>query len=31
MNELATWLPDRWKQLQAARTANLQSPAPPAA
>ena len=31
MNELAAWLPDQWKQLQAARTAYLQSSAPPAA
>jgi hypothetical protein len=31
MNELSAWLPDQWKQLQAARMANLQSAAPPAA
>ena len=31
MNELAAWLPDQWKQLQAARIANLQNPAPNAA
>jgi hypothetical protein len=30
MNELSAWLPDQWKQLQAARMANLQSAAPPA-
>jgi transposase len=31
MNELTAWLPDQWKQLQFARTANLRSPATPAA
>src|SRR5271154_6110734 len=31
MNELSVWLPDQWKQLQAARMANLQSAARPAA
>jgi transposase len=31
MNELSAWLPDQWKQHQAARMANLQSAAPPAA
>jgi hypothetical protein len=31
INELSAWLPDQWKQLQAARMANLQSAAPPAA
>jgi len=30
MKELSAWLPDQWKQLQAARIANLQSSAPPA-
>jgi transposase len=29
MAELSTWLPDQWKQLQAARMVNLQTPAPP--
>ena len=28
MSELSTWLPDQWKQLQAARMASLQSAAP---
>jgi transposase len=28
INELSVWLPDKWKQLQAARMANLQKPAP---
>ena len=31
MNELSAWLPDQWKQLQAARLAGLQNPAPHAA
>jgi transposase len=30
MRELSTWLPDRWKQLQAARMSSLQSAAPSA-
>jgi transposase len=30
MNELSAWLPDQWKQLQAARSANLQCPTSPA-
>jgi transposase len=30
-NELSVWLPDQWKQLQAARMANLQSSGQPAA
>ena len=30
MKELSAWLPDQWKQLHAARIANLQSSAPPA-
>jgi transposase len=29
MSELSTWLPDQWKQLQAVRMVNLQTPAPP--
>jgi hypothetical protein len=29
MNELSAWLPDQWKQLQAARMANLQISGPP--
>ena len=31
INELSNWLPDQWKLLHAARTADLQSQAPPAA
>jgi transposase len=30
MSELSTWLPDRWKQLQAARMSSMQSAAPSA-
>ncbi|WP_035357491.1 IS66 family transposase [Edaphobacter aggregans] len=30
INELSAWLPDQWKQLQAARMANLQRPESPA-
>jgi transposase len=31
IRDLSTWLPDRWKQLQTATRAKLQSPDPPAA
>lgn len=31
LSELSTWLPDQWKQLQAAKAANLQRLTPPAA
>jgi transposase len=30
LNELSAWLPDQWKQLHAARMANLQRPGSPA-
>ena len=29
MSELTAWLPDQWKQLQAARMADLRNPLPP--